>query len=81
MEPVICIFADSHTHLQTQTHTQASDTEGSHVAVWNLQRAYVKSDKPDELFDTPSSVMAVAFHPKHPAILAAGSVCVVYKHF
>jgi hypothetical protein len=64
----ICIYICTYIHI----HTQASDTEGSYVAVWNLQRAFVKSDKPDEIFDTPSSVMALSFHPRHPAILAAG---------
>lgn len=40
-----------------------TDTASSAVAVWNLQRQYVRADVPDELLDTHASVMAAAFHP------------------
>jgi hypothetical protein len=52
---------------------QGSDAEPSCVAVWNLSRIFIKNDKPDELFDTPSSVLSVAFHPFLPGVLAAGT--------
>ena len=59
--------------LSDQDLEQGTDTIGSNVAVWNLQRSYVKATSPDEVLDTPSSVFSVAFHPSHPAILAAGT--------
>jgi hypothetical protein len=43
------------------------------VAVWNLQRYHVKANKADYILDTSCSVMSVAFHATHPAILVAGT--------
>lgn len=52
---------------------QGTDTVSSRVAVWNLQRAFIKSNRPDEYLETSASVMSVAFHPIVPGILLAGT--------
>jgi hypothetical protein len=52
---------------------EGTDTRASSVAVWNLQRYHVKANKADYILDTSCSVMSVAFHATHPAILVAGT--------
>jgi len=52
---------------------KGTDQEASCVAVWNLKRVFVQQDKPDHRLETSCSVISVAFHPQHPAILVAGT--------
>ena len=46
----------------------------SAVAVWNLARPLVNSEKPDHTLPVPSCVTSVSFHPDNPAILATGTL-------
>jgi len=43
------------------------------VCVWNLRRSDVDERRPDFSFETESCLQCVAFHPKNPAVLCAGS--------
>ena len=52
---------------------KGTDQQTSCVGVWNLKRVFVQPDKPDHRLETSCSVISVAFHPKHPAILVAGT--------
>lgn len=52
---------------------KGTDQQTSCVGVWNLKRVFVQPGKPDHRLETSCSVVSVAFHPKHPAILVAGT--------
>uniref|UniRef100_A0A8C8A2B8 Dynein 2 intermediate chain 2 n=1 Tax=Otus sunia TaxID=257818 RepID=A0A8C8A2B8_9STRI len=47
-------------------------TEKSYVCTWNLDRRGLNPQRPDLVVDVPSSVMALAFHPSQPSLIAGG---------
>jgi len=56
-------------------------TDKAFVSTWNVDRMSINANKPDTTIEMPSCVVAIAAHPKAPALFAVGTfngvVCLV----
>mmetsp|Transcript_27063 Transcript_27063/g.59154 ORF Transcript_27063/g.59154 Transcript_27063/m.59154 type:complete len:588 (-) Transcript_27063:554-2317(-) len=48
-------------------------TDRGALATWNVARKALDQSKPDTLIDVDNCLMACAFHPDHPALIAGGT--------